>query len=1150
VRHTDLEAFAHQSIPVERVIEILNPSRSAGHYPLFQVLLVLQNNEEARLTLPGLDATHIAAGQQAAKFELSFYFGEQRLPDGGPERLAATLEYACDLFDRATVQSLTERLERLLTAIAKDADVPVSQIDLLSPAERQCLLHEWNRTDQLAAPSLFPTLFEEQAERTPEAIAVVCGDSVLTYRQLNADANRVADRLISKGIGPEQRVAVALPRSTDMLTAVLAILKSGAAYLPLSPAYPIDRLAYMVDDAQPVLAITCEEMANRLPQTLPQLRLDLRAADSSDDQPSAAHSNDRRRMQALHPEHPAYVLYTSGSTGRPKAVVVPHRALGNYLAWAMSAYPLQQGCGAAVNTSLSFDLTVTTLLLPLLAGKSVRLLPEGAELEDLPALATRPEPFSLLSLVPAHLDFILHALPPEQCAGLTQCLILGGEALNPAAVERWVQSSPDVPVINEYGPTETTVGCIFHAVEAADLQRSSIPIGKPIWNTRAYVLDAFLQPVPANVAGELYIAGQGVARGYLHNSPLTSERFVADPFGAPGDRLYRTGDRVRWLPDGSLDYLGRIDRQIKIRGFRIEPGEIESALTRHPAVIQAAVVDRVDNAGMPQLVAYVVPGNVRPDGMVLRQFLAEQLPDYMMPAAFVILEQLPLTPNGKLDRKALPAPEGPALANPDFEPPLGELEVTLAKVWAELLGIPRIGRHDHFFDLGGHSLSAIRVVARLRDELHREVALHDLFAHPVIKELADHLAAVTVPQEANDACDLAAEAVLDPAIRASTPFQWQSSPKEILLTGAAGFLGAFLLSDLLDTTDARIHCLIRCASLEQGQRRLIESMTSYGLLGGRLPERVTVIQGDLSKPQFGLPASRFDALGNIIDAIYHNGAWVNNLHSYQTLKAANVLGTQEILRLASTARPKAIHYISTLDVLAPVVTAEPGRVLSEDQLLENWRGLKQGYAQSKWVAEQLLRVGAERGIPSTIYRLPYIFGSSVLGASNPNGQIELLIDACLTLGCWPDIDDSFNLLPVDYLSRCITTLSRSPNILGQSLNFMHTNRTALAEIFARLPDRAGSKMKKVSMQDWTRRCIANPATAPVAEMFDLPAAMRASQGPTTPPSYRVQIASAIADYHGDVLPCPPISDALVEKVIGWRQRRILARRRIRSDMTT
>jgi amino acid adenylation domain-containing protein len=625
-------------------------------------------------------------------------------------------------------------------ANAKKSIRRMGKLDLLTPEIRKQILVDWNDTARSVPSGTVVDWFMAQVERTPEAVVLRYEDIELSYGELNRQANRLAHLLRERGVGPEVIVALYLERSPEMVVALLAVLKAGGAYLPLDPSYPVERLSFMVEDARPLYVLTTGSLEEKQCDGAAWLSLDSPELQKKlAGQPDSAPS-----LVGLQPHHPAYVIYTSGSTGKPKGVVVEHSSLTNYLAWSQEQfYNEKLGSGSPSLHSLSFDGFVTTLYGPLLTGRALTLLSPGEEIDQLVSW-TLAQRYTLIKMTPSHLKLVnLRLEAAKDVAAPTETLMLGGEALVVSDVRFWQQRFPEVRLINHFGPTEATVGCAAFEIPLLDEDAASVAIGKPIWNTQVYVLNGRLDPVPVGVGGELYIAGAGLARGYLGRAGLTAERFVACPFDEPGSRMYRTGDLARWREDGNLEYLGRVDEQVKIRGFRIELGEIESRLMGHAGVREAVVLAREDEAGDKRLVAYYTEarsGEGQEAGAVsaeqLRAHLSLSLPEYMVPAAYVRIASLPLTANGKLDRKALPAPEADAYAMRGYEAPQGEIEQKLAAIWAEVLKLDRVGRHDNFFELGGHSLLAIRVMSRIREQLKIEMHLRSLFEQPRVTEFA------------------------------------------------------------------------------------------------------------------------------------------------------------------------------------------------------------------------------------------------------------------------------------------------------------------------------------------------------------------------------------------------------------------------------
>nr|WP_256463669.1 non-ribosomal peptide synthase/polyketide synthase [Kitasatospora sp. SUK 42] len=710
VREGALGAYAHQDLPFEHVVEALNPSRSLARQPLFQVLLALQNVPRTEFALSGLRSEILLVRTPTAMFDLGFHLLERGGTGGPAEGVVGRVEYSTDLFDHATVETLVARWLRLLAAVVAEPDRPLSRIDVLTAEERHELLVARNDTARPVSAEGLPALFEARVRATPEAPAVVFEDVSLTYRELNRRANRLAHALIARGVGPEQVVALRLPRSVELVVAVLAVLKTGAAYLPVDPDYPAARIAYMLEDARP--AVVLDELA---------------AVTPSDEQP------EHDPAVVVDARHPAYVIYTSGSTGRPKAVVMPAAGLLNLLEWHHTAVGGEPGTRTAQFTALSFDVSVQEMLSALLYGKTL-VVPTEEQRRSAELFARWLDRHRVEELFAPNLVIEALAEAAEE-AGLElphlRLVAQAGEAMRLGGAVRRLQSRrPGRVLHNHYGPAETHVITAYPLpADPADCPLP-VPIGRPIANCRVYVLDSSLRPVAPGVQGELYLAGAGLARGYLNRPGLTAARFVADPYGPAGEPMYRTGDLVRWRADGELEFAGRVDHQVKVRGFRIEPGEIEAELTAHPGVAQVAVLARED-----RIVAYVVPQvGVGATAAALAAYLRDRVPDYLVPSAFVLLDTLPLTPNGKLDRAALPAPESATTAA--SRAPRTPQEQILCELFAEVLGLARVGVDEDFFGLGGHSLLATRLVSRVRATLGVELELRSLFRTPTPAGLA------------------------------------------------------------------------------------------------------------------------------------------------------------------------------------------------------------------------------------------------------------------------------------------------------------------------------------------------------------------------------------------------------------------------------
>ncbi|NDV10767.1 amino acid adenylation domain-containing protein, partial [Rhodococcus sp. IEGM 248] len=705
VRETDLAAFEHADVPFERVVQALNPTRSTTRHPLFQVMLVFQNQEPPKLELAGLTARIEDIDHTATQFDLTLVVSERVDRDGAARGLTAALTYAQDLFDEDTVRGFADRFTRLLEAAVADPDSPVGDIDLLDPDEKQLILGDWNHTDHATTTDTLVSIFGAQVTRTPDAPAVVDGNRTLSYAEFDARVNRLARHLITQGVGPETIVALRMRRSLDFVVGVYATLTAGAAYLPIDPHHPAERTHFILAVAQPTCMLTTtHDDQDDPPDPVPVLHLD-----TIDLSPmSAAPVTDADRRAPLRPQNTAYVMFTSGSTGRPKGVTVAHSAIVNEVQWVVEAFDHRSGDRLLQSNAVTFDASTPDLFAPLQVGGCVVLAgPDGQRDPDYLAELIRAQKVTHVASVPTVLTALMAGRSPDVLRG-GRVVYLGGETLSGQTVARLAEFGP-ATVWNQYGPTETTVSVICH--RCTQHEESVVPIGTPQINCHAYVLDHRLHPVPVAVVGELYVAGIQLARGYHNRPALTAERFVANPYGPPGERMYRTGDLVRWHPDGNLEYLGRRDLQVKIRGHRIELGEIEATLTTHPDITHAAVTVHQGTV-TEQLVAYVVPtpgAHVDPD--TLAATVGARLPDFMVPSVFVTLDRMPVSVNGKIDRRALPAPTP---LNRQFRPPVTPTEQTIADVFTDVLGVDRVGVDESFFALGGDSIVAIQLVSRAK----------------------------------------------------------------------------------------------------------------------------------------------------------------------------------------------------------------------------------------------------------------------------------------------------------------------------------------------------------------------------------------------------------------------------------------------------
>ncbi|MFY4730111.1 amino acid adenylation domain-containing protein [Nitrospira sp. BLG_2] len=732
VRNSCLGAYSHQDVPFEKLVEVLQPVRDVSRSPLFQVMFDMQNHQPSEVGLPGLNVTPLEIDNQTAKFDLTLTIQETE------QGLICSIEYNTDLFEETTIQRMLTHFQTLLEGMVTGPETLLSELPVLPKSEQQQLLVDWNNTTR-AYPQAkcLHELIEEQAEKTPNGLAVVCGNQSLTYRELNQRANQLAHYLRHLGIGPDVLVGVCMERSVEMVVSLLGTLKAGGSYVPIDPDYPPHRIVFMLQDIQPALLLTQRRLVGQL-EGYAGLTL---CPDT--DWPLIADQPLMNPQLGLSPLNLAYTIYTSGSTGRPKGVGNTHLGLLNRLQWMQDFFRLQTTDRVLQKTPFSFDVSVWEFFWPLMVGAGLVVAGPGEH----------RNPARLIELIKEHQVTTTHFVPPMlhvflETAGVDACrclsrVICSGEALSAELQRRLFMQLPWAELHNLYGPTEAAIDVTAWRCERDD-DAASVPIGRPIANTQLYVLDRQNQPVPVGVAGELHIGGIGVARGYHRRPELTAEKFVPDPFSKiPGSRLYKTGDLARYRQDGVIDYIGRLDHQVKIRGFRIELGEIEAWLSKHPDVREVVVLAREDPPDGKRLVAYIVPtstpSRMTPTANDLRQFLSEQLPEYMIPAAFLFLAELPRTANGKIDRKLLPAPDFNGQLTDQYVAPRTAIEGKLADMWAEVLGIMRIGVHDNFFDHGGHSLLAVQLMSRIRKTIGSPLSLLAIFQAPTVASLAELL---------------------------------------------------------------------------------------------------------------------------------------------------------------------------------------------------------------------------------------------------------------------------------------------------------------------------------------------------------------------------------------------------------------------------
>ncbi|MFG2598974.1 amino acid adenylation domain-containing protein, partial [Streptomyces sp. NPDC048462] len=845
VKDTALGAYDHQDLPFERLVDELAPNRDLSRNPLFQTLFVFQNTPDGDTwSLPGLDVEQVGVGGQDAKFDLQLTAAES-----GGEVLAA-LEYRTDLFDRARIERMAGHLATLATSVAATPDARLSELNMLTARERQEILVDWNgATGPYPDTATIHSLIEDRTATDPHAIALTHGTEQWTYAQLNDRANQLAHHLRTTGITPDTLIAVCLDRSPELIATLLGILKAGAAFVPLDPEYPTDRITYMVEDAQAPLIITSTQHSNRLPADTPRLLVDTEWPGGPTANPAPLAT----------PDDLAYIIYTSGSTGKPKGVALEHRGVVNYLHWCDQNYPVTEpgGIGTILYSSITFDLTITALFLPLIQGTRLAIpqpAPGQSAFDAAIDLILTNTPISFLKATPSHLEILAAHLTTQNNTHHITTIVAGGENLAPNLVTQLLNTSTTTTTIsNEYGATEGSVANVMSLTTAPDPNGQTTTLGRPITNTTTYILDHHNQPAPIGIPGHALLGGICLARNYHHRTNLTTQRFTPNPLHTPNDpRTYHTGDLLTWRPDGTLEFIGRIDNQIKLRGYRIELGEIENALTTHPHIHTTAITLREDTPGDKRLTAYITttPGTTTPTTHQLRAHLQQQLPDHMIPATYVTLDQLPLTPNGKIDAKALPAPDHhrPTLANA-YTSPRTDTERTLASVWGDILGIETVGIHDNFFELGGDSIISIQMIARAKKfGLHLTPRM--IFKYQTIAEIAVHAGATTLvdAEQGRVVGDVPLTPIQHWFFEKELPAFDHFNQAELLATDALDPDALRLaLADLIEHHDA---LRLRCESGEEGWRQQLDESVDTGIL--EVHDLSAVSDSDLSAVSLGI----------------------------------------------------------------------------------------------------------------------------------------------------------------------------------------------------------------------------------------------------------------------------------------------------------
>jgi amino acid adenylation domain-containing protein/thioester reductase-like protein len=1049
VKRTTLDAYKHQYVPFEKVVDALGIKRDPSRSPLFQVMLEL-NNIELSVDLP-IKAKEL--NNDTSKFDLALRFTQNdgELPDN--------LEYATDLFGESYIKRLIGNFKQLINSIIENPKQNISQLNILTTGERQQILSSYNDTQsKYPKDKCLHDLFEQQVKQTPNNIAVTFENESLTYQELNQKSNQLARYIRNKynsstgeDLKPDTLIGISIDRSLEMIIGIIAILKAGGAYVPLDPNYPKDRLNYMAQDSNINMVLTTKSLRdesssqfiNDKKTTIICLDLILRELDKEEDSNLKIGNN----SSSL-----AYVIYTSGSTGMPKGVMIEHRGLVN-MTKSQSIFGIKDSDNILQFASLNFDASIFEIILALTNGANLTLIKKDVMSDQkLLQQCINDQKITIGVLTPV----ILSMLNITQFNNLRTLISMGEEC--PHSIAKLC--SGKLKFFNAYGPTENTIWSSIYKCDANKLGQV-VPIGKPTCNVQFHILDKDLNLVPKGVIGELYIAGDSLARGYLNRDDLTQEKFVKNPFSSrPKSRMYKSGDLVKYLEDGNLEYCGRTDDQIKIRGFRIELGEIEQQLYNIKDVKDSAIIVKEgQDVANKILVAYVVTSV---DIDIIKSKLEQKLPGYMIPALFIKKDSLPATPNGKIDRKALQSLDIGSVINDKYVAPKGKEQKILCDIFGSILNVAKVGIHDDFFELGGNSLSITRLAVVINKQFPDQIIdIKTLFLNSDVSKLAKYITSDTNDNEDEEIILENELGNYDNVEYLSTQEGNYENPQAIFLTGATGFVGVHLLQNLLSKTSAKLYCLIRGSSLEKCEDKLKLSIKKYGVvITSEDWSRINLVNGDLEKKKFALDNAQYSDLVTNIDLIIHSGAFVNHLYRYDQLKKANVEATYELIKMCKSVQRKKLIFISTMSVLKDHNEDQEDVDISSFKFTQT-----DGYTASKWVSEMMIK---NSDIDYQINRISRVGGDTKSNIGPLNDMTYRYWKTCLMLGKYPAEFNHWkeDIRPIDQTVEIIATLAMKHEL---NRNVFHLNNQKQIGINEPLEvAKKNISLEEVPLEEWMK----------------------------------------------------------------------------------
>ncbi len=968
-------------------------------------------------------------------------------------RLIIDYDFRSDLFYVKEIEFIHSHIISLLWHALDNPIRPIKNIEMLTEKEKHKILYEFNKTEaEYPKDKTIHQLFEEQVRRSPDNIALVFEDQEMTYQELNEKANGLARTLRNKGVKQDDIIGIMVPRSFEMMIGILGILKAGGAYLPIDPEYPEDRILYMLEDSNAKILLTSKDVI--IADQINEIMIDL-----YDDEVYSDETSDLENVNT--PNDLIYVIYTSGSTGKPKGVMIEQRGVVNYIIWANKVYVRGDKITFPLYSSYAFDLTVTSMFTPLISGNRIIIYNEDNE-EILIRKIFKENKVDIVKLTPTHLQLIKDM---DNSNSKIKRLILGGEDLKAALANEIVNGfNGNVEIYNEYGPTETVVGCMIYKYDADKDIKVSVPIGTPADNVKIYILDKNINLVPIGIPGEIYISGDGIARGYINRNKLTEERFIDSPF-ENGKKIYKTGDLARWYAKGDIEYLGRSDYQVKIRGFRIELGEIEEQLSKHEAIEKAVIIDKNYKDGKKYLCAYVVSCKelIVSD---LRRFLSQKLPNYMIPARYINIEKIPMTHNGKVDREKLVEIDGEPISN-NYVAPTNEIERKLVKTCSKLFEHNNIGINDNFFDLGCDSLLAIQLQVNLLKH-NWNITTQEIYRYTTIHELAKRI--IGIEEKENKFTTLEKKVKLkddnsekrrNDCLNTSIVSMHNIDYKNVLLIGSTGYLGIHILDDLLTNTDVNIYCIVRGKGNCDAEKRLKETLEFYfeGKYNSIINKRVFIINGDITSQKFGIGVEEYLQLGEKIDGIIHTGALVKYYGDYHDFEKVNVFGTERVMKF-SLKFNKPVFYVSTIGLSGQYLVTHKYKnsTFSEKDLYIGQNYMENVYVRSKYEAERLINKYIDLGLKVAIIRVGNLTGRYTDGHFQKNithNSFYNIIKSIMLLGAVSEniLNESFDFTPVDYCSKATVRLFLKKESIGRTFhlfNHKKINVSRMLELFKKI----------------------------------------------------------------------------------------------------